>query len=193
MRLLVSLIVMWSLSVTAGEIPRALVVRFNTVCASCHEGECSGRLSFQSGPDAARGHMERYLGTITDAEANANFALLRHTKEHCAHYPVAAELPADGVWTASDLSRWRNVREGGYFIPLGNVGAGSHRLQFRFAATVRSGRLKITDQHFEMLIEDALSPENTQEKRFITAGGPLYMTLQTDAELIGIRLDAAGF
>lgn len=97
------------------------------------------------------------------------------------------------MWTAADPSLWRNAREGGYFISLGNVGAGSHRLQFRFAAMVRSVRLKITDQHFEILIVGALSPENTQEKRFIASGGPLYMTLQTDANLIVIRLDAAGF
>lgn len=174
----------------AEEIPRSAVIRFNTVCANCHEGECSGRLSFQSGVDAARGHMERYLGTITGTDADALFALLRHTKEHCTHYPAAAESPAGGAWTTADLAPWRNIREGGYFIPLGNVGAGSHRLQLRFAATARSGRLKITDQRFETLVEETLCPENTLETRFVAAGGPLYMTLQTQTELIGIRLDS---
>ena len=30
-------------------MPTASVVRFNTVCTNCHEGECSGRLSFHTG------------------------------------------------------------------------------------------------------------------------------------------------
>ena len=76
-------------SAAANEIPQSTIVRFNTVCANCHEGECSGRLSFQSGAAAARQHMQRYLGPIVDADVAAFFDLLRYTKENCAHYPQA--------------------------------------------------------------------------------------------------------
>ncbi len=96
MKFLALTLMLWNLHVAAQEIPRPAVVRFNTVCANCHEGECSGRLSFQSGADAARGHMERYLGKITSAEGAALFSLLRYTKEHCSHYPVTAAWPAGG-------------------------------------------------------------------------------------------------
>jgi hypothetical protein len=37
----------------------ATIVEFNTVCSDCHAGECSGRLSFDSGPAAARAHISR--------------------------------------------------------------------------------------------------------------------------------------
>ncbi len=35
----------------AAGIPLAAVVRFNTACARFHEGECSGRLSFDHGQE----------------------------------------------------------------------------------------------------------------------------------------------
>ena len=190
MKFLALTLMLWNLHVAAQEIPRPAVVRFNTVCANCHEGECSGRLSFQSGADAARGHMERYLGKITSAEGAALFSLLRYTKEHCSHYPVTAAWPEGGVWNTAELTLWRNQHEGGYFVPLGKFASGSHRLQITFAATA-PGRLKITDDRFEPLVEEALCPDGMQEVRFIAPGGPLYMTLQTKAELIGIRLIAA--
>ena len=34
--------------------PAASVVRFYTVCANCHEGQCSGRLTFHTGATEAR-------------------------------------------------------------------------------------------------------------------------------------------
>ena len=37
----------------AAGIPLAAVVRFNTACARCHEGECSGRLSFDHGQESS--------------------------------------------------------------------------------------------------------------------------------------------
>ena len=37
----------------------ATIVEFNTVCSDCHAGECSGWLSFDSGPAAARAHISR--------------------------------------------------------------------------------------------------------------------------------------
>ena len=37
----------------------ATIVEFNTVCSDRHAGECSGRLSFDSEPAAARAHISR--------------------------------------------------------------------------------------------------------------------------------------
>lgn len=61
----------------------ATIVEFNTVCSDCHAGECSGRLSFDSGPAAARAHIERYLGNTHEVPIAALFAMLRHVKEVC--------------------------------------------------------------------------------------------------------------
>lgn len=186
MKFLALPLLLGSLHVVAEEMPRLAVVRFNTVCANCHEGECSGRLSFQSGVDAARGHIERYVGKIANAEAEALFNLLRHTKERCHHYPVAPQQTAMGAWNATDLKLWRNPHEGGYFIPLGKPARGSHHLQITFASAP-SGHLKITDERFEPLVDQALLPASTQEIRFTTAGNPLYMTLQSKVEATSIR------
>ena len=84
------------------EPPAALdaIVQFHTVCNNCHEGECSGRLSFDSGSAAARGHIERYLGATPDASIASLFAMLRHVKESCSHYPAVPLRPAVGTWEA---------------------------------------------------------------------------------------------
>jgi hypothetical protein len=176
-----------SLEASGEQIPVPAIVRFNTVCANCHEGECSGRLTFSSGAEAARGHMQRYLGSVTTPEAEVLFGLLRHMKEHCAHYPVPAAVSTGGIWSAPDLSAWRNSREGGYFIPLGTLQAGHHRLQLYLSGSSQ-GRLKITDERFEPVLDEAFCPGNTQEVVFASTGARLYLTLHTEAELTGIRL-----
>ena len=182
-------IALWSALAAGDEISRATVVRFNTVCAVCHEGECSGRLSYSGGAGAARGHMQRYLGKLGEDEAAALFDLLRYTKERCAPYPVATRIPDGGVWRTADLAPWRNPREGGYYIPLGELRGGAYRLRLAFAGTA-AGRLKITDDHFEVAGEEALRPERTQDVVFRATSGPHYLTLLGTAELAGLRLEA---
>ena len=62
-------------------IPPASVVRFNTLCATCHEGECSARLSFRLDPGATDSHIRRYTGDITQQTARELNALLEHMKQ----------------------------------------------------------------------------------------------------------------
>jgi hypothetical protein len=181
-------LLLWSITVSGQEIPRTAVVRFNTVCANCHEGECSGRLSFQSGASAARNHMQRYLGAIDDAEA-AMFGLLRHAKEMCVHYPLSEGIPADSSWAAADLKKWHDPRAGAYFVPLGSLPAGRHRLRLTFN-TPGQGRLKITDQRFEPVLEEALCPQSSQELSFAANGGPHFLTLHSQADLQTMRIEA---
>jgi hypothetical protein len=45
------------------------IVRLNVVCATCHEGECSGRQTFQLAPEASDGYIRRYAGDITTQPA----------------------------------------------------------------------------------------------------------------------------
>jgi hypothetical protein len=187
LRILALTLLLASQEVRGYEIPVPAIVRFNTVCTNCHEGECSGRLTFSSGAEAAREHMQRYLGSVTAPEAESLFDLLRYTKEHCAHYPVPAAVHAGGIWSAADLSAWRNSREGGYFVPLGALQAGRYRLHLSLSGSSQ-GRLKITDERFEPVLDEAFCPGNTQEVVFPSPGGPLYLTLHTAAELTGIRL-----
>jgi hypothetical protein len=176
-----------STSAAGDDIPQRAIVRFNTICTNCHEGECSGRLSFSSGAAAARQHMQRYLGPIVDADVAAFFGLLRYTKENCAHYPQPARIPDSGIWTAADLKEWRNLDSGAYFIALGHLAPGDYRLQLSFASHAE-GRLKITDQHFEPLVEAALSPEAEQEMTFTAMAGAHYLTLHGQSTLTGMAL-----
>lgn len=183
------IVAVFSTNSAGDEIPQSAIVRFNTVCANCHEGECSGRLSFQSGAAAARQHMQRYLGPIVDADVAAFFGLLRYTKENCVHYPQPGRIPDSGIWTAVDLNEWRNPDSGAYFIALGHLASGDYRLQLSFAPHAQ-GRLKITDRHFEPLVEAALGTETEQEMTFTAMAGAHYLTLHGQSRLTGMALSA---
>lgn len=171
----------------AAEIPPATVVRFNTVCANCHEGECSGRLSFQSGAAAATNHIRRYLAAPSEREMLDLFALLKYTKEQCSHYPLKPAVPANGRWVADDLAYWRNHSEGGYFIPLGNLKAGKYSLRLTFAAAPQ-GRARVSDARFEVAAEEPLCGSNDPVIRFEASGREYYLHLQGQAELLGLEL-----
>ncbi len=174
----------------ADPIPVASVVRFNTVCAGCHEGECSGRLSFHSGAEEARNHMQRYLGSITASEAENQFALLRYTKEQCAHYPLASAARLGHRLGVDELAIWRNAQEGGYFIPLGAPGKGEYQLRVEFSVP-GSGKLKLTDARFEPLVEENLRPpQKVFECRFNAESGPHYLTINAPVVVDALLLKA---
>lgn len=172
----------------AAEIPPATVVRFNTVCANCHEGECSGRLTFQSGMPAARNHLHRYLGTLSEREAEDLFALLKYTKEKCRQYPVKPEVPANGRWRAKELETWRNPVEGGYFVPLGRLKSGEHRISLIFAGEPQ-GKVRLTDEHFEIAVEEHLCRGSQPVLLFTVVERVHYLHVQTQSTLLGVALD----
>jgi hypothetical protein len=179
-------------SAWAGDISRASVVRFYTVCATCHEAECSGRLSFRSGAAAAQGHMERYLGPLAATDVEELFALLRHTKERCSRYPLSASLPPDRRWQAGDLAGWREARGTGYFLPLGELAPGLYRLQLAFAANAQ-GRLKISGERTDPLADEALCPQQQADIAFeVTDRGAHYLTVTGQSQLVEVTLHPAG-
>jgi hypothetical protein len=169
------------------DIPPATVVRFNTVCANCHEGECSGRLSFQSGMEAARHHLQRYLGQLSERESVDLFALLKFTKEQCRQYPLKANLPPDGHWKLEDLQTWRNPTEGGYFVPLGELREGKYLLRLKFAGEPL-GRVRIIGAKFDLAVDQQLCRGSTPELAFSVPGGEHYLHLQGQTELLGLEL-----
>jgi hypothetical protein len=131
------------------------IVQFNTVCSNCHEGECSGRLSFDSGAVAAHSHVERYIGKASEVHVAALFAMLQHVKETCAHYPSVPIRPATGVWEAAELAPWRNAVAGAYFIPLGTLAAGHRQLRLEFDGTAE-GDARIDDNRMETVADERL-------------------------------------
>lgn len=151
----------------------AAIVQFHTVCNNCHEGECSGRLSFDSGPAAARAHIERHLGTTRDVEVGALFAMLRHVKETCSHYPAVPIRPATGAWEAEELAPWRNALAGAYFIPLGSLAAGRRQLRLEFDAPAE-GSARIDDGRMETVGDECLCREAAKSVAFDAATGTSY-------------------
>jgi hypothetical protein len=132
-------------------ISAASSVRFNIACARCHEGECSGRLSFDLGRKAAEFHIERYAGKVSPLTRQELYALLEYMKRECRYYPLDIVVPANRRWEAGMLQKLHDEAESAYFIPLGRLSAGSYRADLRFdretgaSAELVSARFEIAD------------------------------------------------
>jgi hypothetical protein len=111
----------------AADIPLGTVVRFNTLCATCHEGECSGRLSFDLGIQASENHIRRHAGDVDRNVWRDLASLLAHTKQACAYYPMAVDIPEGRHWNPERLAALHNANENAWFIPLGLLPAGRYR------------------------------------------------------------------
>lgn len=158
------------------EVPeRTSFVDFNTQCARCHEGECSGRLSFSSGSEGAARHLRRYLGDISDKEVQELYGLLRQTKENCAIYP----FPAQWDGTLDELKTWRNSLQDGYFIPVQRLDAGQWRLEIELE-TAGAESWQLMDRGHDILAEGRFCPKAQSQAGFKTDAdsGPLYLHLQ---------------
>ena len=121
------LLLLWLLPAQAADIPLGTVVRFNTLCATCHEGECSGRLSFDLGVGATENHIRRHAGDVDQHVWQDLARLLAHTKQTCAYYPMADDIPEGRHWNPERLAELHNAKENAWFIPLGHLPAGRYR------------------------------------------------------------------
>ena len=141
------------------------IVQFHTVCNNCHEGQCSGRLSFDSGATAARSHVERYVGAANEVHVASLFAMLRHVKENCSHYPALPIRPAAGTWEAAELAPWRNTIAGAYFIPLGRLAAGRRQLLLEFDGAAE-GSARIDDERMDTVADERLCRDGAKTVEF---------------------------
>jgi hypothetical protein len=100
-------------------------VIFNTLCAVCHEGECSGRLSYDTGIKAVSPHIKHYAGdsNISESEIEELFTLLDYMKKECALL-----MPDSEKFKPENLSYFAISSYKGYFIPLGILENGNYRL-----------------------------------------------------------------
>lgn len=162
-------------------IPPASVVRFNILCATCHEGECSSRLSFRLDPGATDSHIRRYTGDISLQAARELNALLEHMKLNCGYYAIDLPSPKDGRWRAELLQQLHAAEERAYFIPLGTLAAGRHRFTLTFeqdavvSAQLVSAKFEISEQ----------PPAETRDKRIAVVleadkAGDYYLRLRTE-------------
>ena len=128
-------------------------VIFNIRCAKCHEGECSGRLSFDSGDQAARSHIRRYAeeNSSSDKEIKAFYALLNHMKKKCTIL-----MPhKDDKNKLKELSRFALSSYKGYFIPLGRLEKGAYTLSIITKEENRYN-LEILSEHLNPIVNIAV-------------------------------------
>ena len=133
-------------------------VIFNTLCAKCHEGECSGRLSFDTGSKAASSHIKRYAEdtNLSKGETKEFFILLNYMKKECALL-----MPDDGKWKHENLSHFALPSHKGYFIPLGILKSGNYRFAIKTKEDIHF-RAEVISDHFDHFLDQSVCPDQKE-------------------------------
>ena len=149
-------------------------VIFNTLCAKCHEGECSGRLSFDTGSKAASSHIKRYAGdaNISKGETAEFFSLLNHMKTECALW-----MPDNGKWRVENLSRFALPSAKGYFIPLGLLKEGKYTIEIKIKEETHF-RIEVLSDHFDHFLDITACPDRKKDALQFTIDKPVNIFLR---------------
>ncbi len=118
-----------SFVLAADNIQNESVIIFNTSCTRCHEGECSGRMTFHLPKSAADQHIHRHGGELSLETTQQLFDLLRYMKEECSFYPFPVSLAKDRIWDSNELGKLQHPSDLAYFLPLGLLEPGVYELQ----------------------------------------------------------------
>ena len=139
------------------------VVIFNTICAKCHEAQCSGRLSFDDSFEASVNHIVRYYGEASEKKwlQKELFVILNHMKEQCAYYPMPALIPPQMVWSGEMLEKMATLVERNYFIPIGSFTPGRYQLELKLAKDAKV-TVHLVSETFDMVVEDCYLSSNRQ-------------------------------
>ncbi|MEA2080135.1 MAG: hypothetical protein U9P00_09805 [Pseudomonadota bacterium] len=131
------------------------VVIFNTICAKCHEAQCSGRLSFDKAYEASSGHIVRHYNEASGKKwlQKELFKILNHMKEKCSYYPMSIPVPPQRVWNSEILDKMTTLLERNYFIPVGPFSPGSYKLELNLARDEKV-TLHLVSETFNILVED---------------------------------------
>jgi len=171
-------------------VGRASFTTFNTVCAKCHEAECSGRLSFAGGVDATREHVRRYAGAVSDSAVNELFELLRHMKEQCSYYPAVEGGAPGGAWDAAALASFFELSERSYFLPLGSFPSGACRVTLDLDRDAAASA-QVMSSHLEAALEVAL-PTHERDASLAwpcRTDEPYYLRLRVEGDARLLRLE----
>ena len=139
------------------------VVIFNTICAKCHEAQCSGRMSFQMAYEESVNHIVRHYGEASGKVwmQKQLFQILNHMKEKCAYYPMHVTVPPQRVWGSDILDKLTTFLEKNYFIPVGSFDPGEYQLALTLAEDAKV-TLHIVSEEFEMAVEDCYLSKDRQ-------------------------------
>ncbi|WP_456405584.1 hypothetical protein [Thiolapillus sp.] len=141
------------------------VVVFNTVCAKCHEAQCSGRLSFDEDFEVSSSHVVRhYDGAAGNKQLQKElFTILNYMKANCAYYPVQQHIPPQRIWYGEKLDSQATPEEKYYFVPVGSLDQGAYRLELSLAENTKA-TLQIVSGTFDMMVEDCYE---SREQRIV--------------------------
>jgi hypothetical protein len=126
-------------------------ILFNTACAKCHEGECSGRLSFHLNENAIDQHILRHGGELSLARARQLSDLLSYMKEKCSFYPMSVDITQDGILEGKKLEKLKSPDSQAYFIPLGNLTPGDYIIKLHGIEADSGTCVEIIDASFEFV------------------------------------------
>ncbi len=137
------------------------VVIFNTICAKCHEAECSGRLSFDKALERSASHVRRHYAQAAEKKwlQGKLFSILNYMKEKCAYYPMKVPVPLNRVWSGDILDRFATLMEKNYFIPVGEFSPGNYQMELGLKNDAKVN-IHLISEEFEMVVEDCRLTRN---------------------------------
>ncbi len=156
------------------------VIIFNTICAKCHEAQCSGRLSFDEAYEHSISHILRHYDQAAGKQwlQKELFDILNHMKGKCAYYPMPIPVPLKRVWGADTLEKFTTMLERNYFIPVGHFTPGHYRIELELEKDVKLTAHLISAE-FEMAVDDCFqsSDRRINIPVFIEEPGDYYFRI----------------
>lgn len=167
------------------------VIIFNTICAKCHEAQCSGRLSFDDAFEKSSSHILRHYDQASGKQwlQKELFDILNYMKKKCAYYPMQTSVPLKRIWRGDILEKFMTLMEKNYFIPVGNFTSGSYRIELELEKDVKVTAHLISEE-FEMVAEEC---NQSTDRRinipvFIEESGDYYFRMYPKEAVKLIRL-----
>jgi len=128
-------------------------IKFNTICAKCHEGECSGRLTFDDNAKVAFSHINRYIPNSSEIQATELFTILKHMKTQCVVFFPNTYLHDKTSWLKKELVQYSLPSKKSYFIPLGLLKKGMHKLRINTNKS-QLYTIVIISKNFEIVLDE---------------------------------------
>lgn len=130
------------------------VVIFNTICAKCHEAQCSGRLSFDNTIKKSTNHILRHYSQASGKLwlQKELFEILNYMKKKCAYYPMQTTIPLKKIWEGETLEKFTTLMEKNYFIPIGKFTPGTYQIEFELERDVKV-TVHLISEEFVMAFE----------------------------------------
>ncbi|WP_148207472.1 hypothetical protein [Paramagnetospirillum magneticum] len=130
------------------------IVMFDSVCLTCHEGECSGRMALRTerGSEGLAGHVAGYVGRQDEVMVSRLKGLMSQLKTECRLPPPPVALPADGIWDGASLAPLTLADRQRLFVPLGPLNPGTHSTSLRQDEPQRL-RLQVVADSFDIVFD----------------------------------------